>query len=495
MLEDKAMHYDDDEVIRSERGAGQTFGDVVTARLSRRSVLGAAAAGLLLSAVPGIAQTGAKKSPTGLNFEPIPPSTSGEIVLSKGYKHQVLVRWGDPLFADVADGPVEEMTPERQAKSFGYNNDFVGFMPLPFGRERSDHGLLAVNHEYINPELMFDIADPEILSKDQIGICLEAVGFAVVEIKRENSQWRVVKSKKYNKRWTGTSKLKFSGPAAGDVRMRTEDHPEGKTCTGTFHNCAAGKTPWGTVLSGEENFQGFYGFAPEKSDPKEDRSRARYGIEKGKSAYGFERHQDRFHVGKTPNEPNHFGWVVEIDPYDPDWTPVKRTTLGRFRHEAATAHITRDKQVVMYSGDDSRFEYVFKFVCEGRYNPRNRKANRELLDKGTLYVAKFNADGSGEWLPLIHGQGPLTSANGLDNQADVLIDARIAADLLGATKMDRPEDIEVNPVNEKVYIVCTNNTQRGRDGFDGVDAANPRVQNRHGHIIELVEEGGDHTAT
>lgn len=500
MADEKQMHYDSDEVVRSDDGVGVDFARIVEGRIGRRGLLqgGIVAAfaatplGKAFSSVGGVA----KVAPEGLDFAGIAPSTASEIVVPAGYKSEVLISWGDDFGQRGSAVPVAEMTAEKQKTAFGYNNDFVGFLPLPFGSESSDRGLLGVNHEYINPELMFNVGnDVHKVTCEQVDVSMEAVGFSVVEVKRENGKWSYVPGSQFNARYTANSELVVSGPAAGDARMRTSKHKDGLTCTGTFSNCSAGKTPWGTVLSGEENFQSMFGRAAYTSE-QDKRSAKRYGIGSGQSEYGWENHYDRFDVSKEPNEPYHFGWVVEVDPFDPEWAPRKRTALGRFRHEAATTHVTSDGRVVMYSGCDSRFEYVYKFVSRDKFDPRDRVKNRDLMDHGTLYVAKYNEDGTGEWLPLIYGTGPLTKENGFESQADVVIDARIAGDLLGATKMDRPEDIEVNPVNERVYVACTNNSDRGKEGKEGANKMNPRNENRHGHIVEMVEGSGrDHAAT
>ncbi|MFQ3667928.1 MAG: PhoX family phosphatase [Fimbriimonadaceae bacterium] len=505
---EKRNHFDDDPIVRSDEGRGLSFAEVVGRRLSRRSMLRAglvAGVGFAMAGPLGqFAQAARSKtprsvadsSPTGLNFEPLVPAKGDDVRVPRGYRSDVLLRWGDPIRPGLSpDRDPTQMTAADQSACFGYNCDFVGYLPLPFGSARSDHGLLGVNHEYINPELMFERGRLSQLSKEQVDLCMEAMGFSVVEVRRIDGRWEYVPDSRFNKRYTATTPMLLTGPARGDDRMKTGQHADGTTCTGTMHNCAAGKTPWGTVLSGEENFQGMFGNAESLTSEKDRRSAERYGLGRRNSEYRFERHLDRLDCGKEPNEAYHFGWVVEIDPYDPEWTPRKRTSLGRFRHEAATSHVTKHDRVVMYSGDDARFEYVYKFVCAQKYDAEDRTANRDLLDDGVLYVAVFNDDGTGVWKPLVYGEGPLTPENGFDSQADVVIDARIAADLLGATKMDRPEDIEVNPVNQKVYVVCTNNRERGREGRDPVNAANPRPENRHGHIIELTEDDDDHAAT
>jgi secreted PhoX family phosphatase len=286
------------------------------------------------------------------------------------------------------------------------------------------------------------------------------------------------------------------GPAAGDEWLKTSADSTGRQVVGTLNNCGGGWTPWGTILTAEENFNQYFANAGLLSadDPRQT-IHARYGLPNGVSERLWELHLDRFDTSKEPNEPFRFGWVVEVDPYDPGFQPVKRTALGRLKHEAATTVVAPGGQLVVYTGDDERFDYVYKFVSAGQVSRADRAANRDLLDSGTLYAARFNDDGSGTWIPLTFGQGPLTEANGWRSQADVLIRARQAGDAVGATKMDRPEDIETNPISGHVYMVMTNNTQRGSDGRPGADAANPRPANAYGHIIETVEAGGDHAAT
>jgi len=265
--------------------------------------------------------------------------------------------------------------------------------------------------------------------------------------------------------------------------MRTKANPAGTTVLGMVGNCGGGVTPWGTILTAEENFDQY--FMGESADASESANYRRLGFRPA-GPFGWGRFHDRFDLTKEPREANRFGWIVEIDPYDPTWVPAKRTALGRFKHEAAETTLTPDGRVVVYSGDDARNEYFYRFVSHGHFNSNDLTANRDLLDEGTLSVARFLDDGMVVWEPLVFGEGPLTPANGFKNAADVVIDARLAADLLKATPMDRPEDVEANPVNGNVYVVLTNNSDR-----KVVDKANPRPGNRVGHILELAPPRAD----
>jgi hypothetical protein len=352
---------------------------------------------------------------------------------------------------------------------------------------------LVISHEYTNAELMFASWDGQLGSKtrEMVDIELAAHGLTIVEIQRNaRGVWRHVQDSPYNRRLTGETSMALDGPAAGHPWLKTSYDSTGTLVRGTLGNCSGGITPWGTVLTAEENTNFYFSGAADSVAEESIRAiHKRYGIW---DCYGWARHHERFDVSKEPHEPLRFGWIVEVDPYDPQSMPRKRTALGRFKHEAATVVIGKSGHVVTYSGDDERFEYLYKFVSAGHYDAANREANMALLDAGTLYVAQFHDNGTGEWLPLTFGCGLLTPGNGFTSQAEVLINTRRAADLLGATKMDRPEDIEAHPTTGKVYAVMTNNIRRRPEQ---VDKANPRPNNRYGHIIELSEDAGNHTAT
>src|SRR5919109_2678128 len=474
------------EDARSSAGnQHDTFAAVLQSYMSRRTLLKGAMASLVLAYTSPLTRPSTAAGPEG--FTPLTHSTADKLLVPDGYQYHVIIRWGDPVLPDTPAFDPRAQEPAIQARQFGYNADFIGFLPLPAGSVNSERGLLVVNHEYTNAELMFADWDGKDESKTRtmVDIELAAHGLSVIEVQRDaKGGWSYVQNSPFNRRLTSETPIVLSGPAAGSHRLKTSHDPSGARVLGTLNNCSAGVTPWGTVLTAEENFQQYFGGSVEAiTDQTVQALHKRYGVQ---DEYGWGRHDERFDVTKEPHEPFRFGWVVEIDPYDPSSTPVKRTALGRFRHEAATTVITKDGRAVVYSGDDGRFEYLYKFVSTGRYDPGNRAANIGLLDAGTLYVAKFRDDGTGEWLPLVFGHGPLTTANGFESQADVLIAARRAADLLKATKMDRPEDVEAHPKTGYVYVVMTNNTRRTPEQ---VDKTNPRPENKHGHVIELAEDG------
>jgi secreted PhoX family phosphatase len=337
----------------------------------------------------------------------------------------------------------------------------------------------------------YDAMNP---TKAQVDAELAAHGQTVLEIARSDSrgQWVPVVGSRYNRRITGATPIQITGPAAGHAWLQTSEDPAGTRVLGMLNNCSAGKTPWGTILTAEENFNQY--FANMDRIPMTDPRRAvhaRYGMPTGASERKWEGHYGRFDMAQEPNEPFRFGWMVEFDPYDPTSMPKKRTALGRLKHEAAAFVVGPDGRVGVYMGDDERFDYVYKFVTAGRVASGGAAANADLLDSGTLYAARFDDDGSGEWIALVHGQNGLTAANGFVSQADILVKTRLAGDQVKATKMDRPEDLEFNPVNRRIYVALTNNTRRTPEQ---VDKANPRANNRDGHILEMSEEGDDPTA-
>jgi secreted PhoX family phosphatase len=489
---------------------GETFEDVLSRRVARRSFLmGAAAAAPLLVLNPfsngSTAKAAAAMVPArgaakvGLAFSAITLNTEDRTVVPAGYTNRPLLKWGDPILKGAPEFDIDAQTPAGQAGQFGFNCDFLAFFPRPdYSADGEKKALLTVNHEYTDPSMMFPDYDPAFPTLEQVNIELNAHGASVVEIRRKQNGWEVKKSSKLNRRITAFTEMEITGPAAGNDLLKTADDPTGRRVQGMLNNCGGGKTPWGTLLTAEENFNQYFGNRGKMSDDDPRKAiHARYGLSSGETERKWERFYKRFDVvadgGAYANEPFRFGWVVEIDPYDPDSVPKKRTAIGRFKHEAATTTVAPNGRVVVYSGDDERFESLYKFVSSGTFDASDRQANFDLLDSGTLYAARFDDDGTGEWLPLVFGQGPLV-APAFNNQGEVLINARAAAAAVGATKMDRPEDIERNPVNGKIYGAFTNNTQRGGDGRPGTDAANPRPSNKHGHIIEITENGDDPTS-
>lgn len=403
------------------------------------------------------------------------------------HEAQILLRWGDPLFKHAPEFDVNAQTAESQLKQFGYNNDYIGYAALEPKKGQEARALLCINHEYTIHGLMFpNFGANSDISAEQVKISQAAGGNTIVEVNRQDGLWQVNKDSVYNRRIsTLETEMEMTGPAAGHPRLKTNADRSGRKVIGTLNNCAGGMTPWGTYLTCEENINYcFGGKLPINHPESENYKRFNLPIDYMR----WSKHDARFDISKEPNEPNRFGWVVEIDPFNPKSKPKKRTALGRFKHEGGENIIASDGRLVIYMGDDQNFEYLYKFVSRDPVNLGNPKANRDLLDHGTLYVAKFYAEGYLEWLPLEVSYGPLAAH--FDSQADVLIEPRRAADLLGATPMDRPEDVEPNPHTGKVYVMLTNNTKR----LSG-NAANPRARNVFGHIIEITELDNNHSET
>ncbi|HHE3644245.1 TPA: PhoX family protein [Pasteurella multocida] len=475
--------------------------DVMKVNLSRRKILqfgGAMGAIALLPDAFGSRSAFANPSQplqirkiTNFTFTSIPFSTEDRVIVPKGYSAKAFYAWGDPVGLENNNPQFKvdaSNSAEEQAAQAGMNHDGMAY--FPFAEYGNEHGLLVMNHEYIDNGLLFPDGD-KTWSLDKVKKSQNAMGISVIEIKKVNQQWEVVRPSKYARRITPHTPMRLTGPAKHNELMKTVADPLGELVLGTMQNCANGETPWGTYLTCEENWSDI--FVRESGDfTKLDK---RYGIMKKEKEdkYRWNEFDERFNTDKHPNEPHRFGWVVEIDPFDPNSTPVKHTALGRFKHEGAMLVLSKEGHAVVYMGDDQRFEYIYKFVSKGKYNPADRAANMHLLSEGTLYVAHFNEDNTGEWRPLVHNQNGLTAENGFLNQGDVTIKARMAADVVGGTKMDRPEWIAVDPYQTgSVYCTLTNNSQRGTEGKAGIDAANPRVKNSYGHIIRWQENDQDY---
>ncbi|MFJ1965517.1 PhoX family protein [Streptomyces massasporeus] len=508
--------------------SNEYVGDVIAGAIGRRSMMraaavvtvaaaGAGAAGVVqaprAAAAPATAAPSAAaaseaarrktKGARGLRFAPVAPNTADAVTVPDGYGQNVVIRWGEPILRGAPAFDPEKQTAKAQAAQFGYNCDFLALLPLPGERGRQ---LLVANHEYTDEILMFrgyDAADP---TREQVEVAWAAHGLSavVVEEDRRSGRLTAVTRHQLNRRVTATTAFRLSGPVAGSELVKTSADPTGTKVLGTLNNCSGGVTPWGTTLHGEENFNQYFANSGRATDK-------RYGIGTGASERKWERFDKRFDVTREPNEVHRFGYVVEFDPYDPESTPRKHTALGRFKHEAATVRLTHDGRPVVYSGDDERFDYFYKFVGSKRMKRGSSRSVREhnlsLLDEGTLYVAKLTGDspaleidgtgklpedgefdGSGEWIPLATAtaEGAVSHVDGMSAE-EVFVFTRLAGDKVGATKMDRPEDIEPNPVTGKVYVALTNNTNRGVGSNAKADEANPRNANKHGHVLELTE--------
>ncbi len=471
----------------NESSAAKYFGEVLRQRLNRRAALKALAASALTACAPRVAEQPRRASSTGstLRFTEIARGLDDRLHVPEGYVAEVLLRWGDPIIAGAMPFDAARQTAAAQAGQFGYNNDFLAFIP---SWEAQDRALLVVNHEYTNNRLMFPLPPGRALSQLQVDVTMFAHGMSVVELVRDRSRWVARPDSPLNRRVTPLTPMRLSGPAAGDRRLRTRDSEDGLRTLGTYANCGGGVTPWHTVLSAEENFQ--YYFVGDPVRTPEAENHRRMGLRGGATNLNpWGRYYARWNLDANPAEPLHMGWVVELDPHDPQSVPIKRTALGRFKHEGCGVALNPDGRVAVFMGDDQPFEYVYRFVSEGRYVASAPHAQRDLLDRGVLSAARFDDDGTLHWLPLRWRAGPLTPGNGFRSQADVLLDTRRAADLVGATRMDRPEAVEVNPVTGTVFVMLTKNPSRS---FGKTDGANPRPENRYGHVLELIPPGGDY---
>ncbi len=500
-VDTKRMSFDDWDEHHYPRPEVQEFDRVVEAAISRRGFLGgalafgsgAAAMGTgLLRGSTAMAQTaGASRFP----FTPIAAQTDGTVHVPEGYDWDVLVRWGDPLFSD-AEGDFSSETGgsvEMSDRIFGENTDGMELFNIG-GSE-----VLVVNHEYVNPDINLPATeDGTPASADDVTKLQNLQGISVMELREGENGWSVVVDSPFNRRITHHTEMRIDGPAAGHPLLQTPADPSGTVVLGTMNNCGSGRTPWGTYLTCEENFNGYFGTTGEMpSDQQVADGFSRYGIgEEGR--YAYERFDARFDLSQNPNEPHRFGFIVEIDPADPTSTPIKRTALGRFKHENAASVVAPDGRVVVYMGDDERGEYMYKWVSADTYVPGGDTST--LLTDGQLYVARFNEDMTGEWVALTE------EATGMP-AAEIAIFSRMAGSAVGATTMDRPEWIAVNPTAVEAYCCLTNNSRRGALNDDGtvrtnaggepmtVNAPNPRELNNYGQIVRWRPHEDDHTAT
>ena len=517
-------HIDVDDLPTSP-AANQHFNDLVERARSRRrfikSGLGLGAVGFLGAGVSACGDSDSQpvaaanqpslsdqpgrpleegKTESLLGFAAVAANSLDRITVPEGYRSAVLCRWGDPLFPNSPQwqGDASEDA-EAQRLQFGDNHDGMHFFALY--RDDPTEGLLVMNHEYFNAEYFFtpDILSGEVpWSRDNVLKGQHAHGVSVAHVRLQDGDWKVVIGSRFNRRIHANTRMLVTGPAKGHALMKTKADPAGVMSRGTVNNCGNGYTLWNTFLTCEENFNGYFG-TTSGSDTR-NASMKRYGISAQQSSYRWEEHDERFDYVKEPNEANRMGWIVEIDPFDPSAPPRKRTALGRFKHENAAQTLAKDNRVVVYMGDDQANDYIYKFVSDGRYSPEVPGLNRHLLESGMLYVAKFGAGaaagdmmGSGEWIAL---QLDTPSAAGgrlgdlFPDMGALLIDTRLAADAVGATRMDRPEWVTVHPATGEGYCTLTNNSSRKE-----TDDANPRAANVYGQIVRWREAAGDAGAT
>lgn len=487
----------DTDDIGSNETSNPHIVELIEARLTRR---GALAGSLALAATGFFAGTtllsntaeahGRRRN--RLRFTEVPASDLDDVVVPEGYTWDVLIPWGTELFRK--SPPFAEdasNTAADQALQVGFNHDGMHYFPFDqHGRGGRSRGLLALNHEYTDANQIYTATQGSAITADAAGVekvkkALAGHGVTIVEIsEQKDGKWSHVVGSPFNRRITGETPVGFSGPVAADhPALQSTITPNAK---GTLNNCAHGYTPWGTYLTCEENWNGYFGTTDATYVPSD--AHKRYGVNAAGFGYNWHIADSRFDIAANPNEANRFGWVVEIDPFDPNRTPIKRTALGRIKHEGATV-VERHGKVVVYSGDDENGEYLYKFESNASWRWL-RACGKSPLDHGTLYVAQFSADGTGTWLPLTFGKGQLTTENGWADQADVLLRTRQAADAVGATRLHRPEWVASNSRTNDLYVTLTNGSG------NGAAVNSDRDPNPYGHILRLSDDcGGDATFT
>lgn len=451
----------------------------------------------------------------GLQFTPVAPNTEDVVTVPAGYTSHVMISWGDPLFSDAPAFDVNAQTAKKQERQFGFNNDFAGLLDHPTDPNRL---VYVCSHEYTTEPQMHPHYDPENPTEEQVNIGLAAHGQSIIEVEKVTGtgDLKALVGAPLNRRITATTPFKITGPAAGSDLVKTSQDPSGTRISGTIANCSGGVTPWGTYLSGEENFNHYFTNAQTLTGRALEAAK-RMGLGQEPTERLWEKYHQRFDLAKEPNEANRFGYLVEINPYDPQSTPVKHSALGRFKHEAGNVHIAPDGTVVCYAGDDERFEYIYKFVSSRTMVEGDTAHNMTILDAGTLYVASLQGnsapgeidgkgtlpsdgafDGTGTWHPLvtIAEDGKATSHVDGFTAEEVCVYTRLAADKAGATKMDRPEDFETNPVTGLTYVALTNNKYRGATGKNAskskedVTEYAPIRENKNGLVMEIDDDFG-----
>lgn len=479
------ISFDDFDEVVNPRPEGCDFDDVVERAIDRRGFLGGVLAFGGVAMVGGGLANEARAAAHASNrfaFEQIAISTADDITVPPGYSFEIVAKWGDPLTsAGVPFNHATRGTAATQAIAFGDNIDGMEIF------EDDQHTLIVVNNEYTNRKVIWEGGVP--VSDDDVNKGKMAHGLTIVEVADGDNGWGVVMDSPFNRRVTPDTPMEITGPARGHDLMKTAADPTGVQSLGTWNNCGSGRTPWGTYLACEENFNGYYSAEDEAHEVSPELSR--YGVSSKDWGYGWARTDERFDVAKHPNESNRNGWIVEVDPTDPTSKPKKRTALGRFKHENAEVVINNDGRVVIYMGDDERGEFLYRYISNGVYAPG--KDTDDLMENGTLYAAKFADDGTGTWMSLS------AEATGAPSEGEALIHARMGGSKVGATTMDRPEWVAANPNKAEIYCCLTNNKNRGVKTNAGGDETpvggpNPREANKYGQIVRWWPDGADHTS-